>query len=57
MLHPIQTEVVTYVSTRTESLMGLFYLLTLYCVIRGATSEQGSGGIWYGHRARRRADL
>jgi tetratricopeptide (TPR) repeat protein len=35
-LHPLQTESVTYLIQRTESLMGLFYLLTLYCFIRGA---------------------
>ena len=35
-LHPLQVEAVTYVVQRAESLMGLFYLLTLYCVIRGA---------------------
>ncbi|HUL54351.1 MAG TPA: tetratricopeptide repeat protein [Opitutaceae bacterium] len=34
-LHPLQTEAVTYIIQRTESLMGLFYLLTLYCFIRG----------------------
>jgi len=34
-LHPLQTESVTYVIQRAESLMGLFYLLTLYCFIRG----------------------
>lgn len=33
--HPLQTQVVTYLSQRTESLMALFYLLTLYCFIRG----------------------
>jgi len=32
--HPLQTESVTYIIQRTESLMGLFYLLTLYCAIR-----------------------
>src|ERR1035438_1270270 len=30
-LHPLQTESVTYIVQRAESLMGLFYLLTLYC--------------------------
>jgi Flp pilus assembly protein TadD len=40
-VHPLQTNAVTYVIQRTEVLAGLFYLLTLYCVIRGA--EQGSG--------------
>lgn len=33
-LHPVQTESVTYVSQRTESLMGMFYFLTLYAFIR-----------------------
>jgi len=35
ILHPLQTEAVTYVSQRAESLMGLWYLLTMYCFIRG----------------------
>ena len=35
VLHPLQTESVTYIAQRAESLMGLFYLLTLYCFIRG----------------------
>ena len=34
-LHPVQTQSVTYISQRAESLMGLFYLATLYCFIRG----------------------
>ena len=42
MLHPLQTESVTYVIQRTEALVGLFYLLTLYCVIRAATSSHAS---------------
>jgi len=33
-LHPLQTEAVTYISQRAESLMGLFYLLTLYAFVR-----------------------
>ena len=33
-LHPAQTQAVTYLSQRAESLMGLFYLLTLYCSAR-----------------------
>ncbi|MCX6954445.1 MAG: tetratricopeptide repeat protein, partial [Verrucomicrobia bacterium] len=36
VVHPVQTESVTYVSQRAESLMGLFYLLTLYGFIRSA---------------------
>jgi tetratricopeptide (TPR) repeat protein len=39
-LHPLQTESVTYIVQRAESLMGLCYLLTLYAVIRGASSER-----------------
>ncbi|HTS19888.1 MAG TPA: tetratricopeptide repeat protein [Verrucomicrobiae bacterium] len=38
-VHPIQTEAVTYISQRCESLMGLFYLLTLYAFIRGVESR------------------
>src|SRR5690606_5389959 len=33
-LHPLQTESVTYVIQRAESMVGLFYLLTMYCVAR-----------------------
>ncbi|MCX6956277.1 MAG: tetratricopeptide repeat protein [Verrucomicrobia bacterium] len=38
-VHPLHTQVVTYLSQRTESLMALFYLLTLYCFIRGAEAR------------------
>jgi tetratricopeptide (TPR) repeat protein len=41
-LHPLQTEAVTYISQRAESLMGLFYLLTLYCFVRAVSSITGS---------------
>jgi tetratricopeptide (TPR) repeat protein len=43
-LHPVQTESVTYISQRAESLMGLFYLLTLYCFARGAEAEGKENG-------------
>ena len=33
-LHPLQTESVTYISQRAEALLGLLYLLTLWCFIR-----------------------
>jgi Flp pilus assembly protein TadD len=39
LIHPLQTESVTYISQRAESLMGMFYILTLYFVIRGANSQ------------------
>ena len=47
--HPVQTESVTYLSQRAESLMGLLYLLTLYCFARGAeAARRGTGRIWFG---------
>ena len=45
MVHPLQTEAVTYISQRCESMMGLFYLLTLYCFIRGTASARAR--LWY----------
>jgi len=44
VVHPLQTEAVTYISQRAESLMGLFYLLTLYCFIRSV--ESGTPTRW-----------
>jgi tetratricopeptide (TPR) repeat protein len=38
IVHPLCTESVTYISQRAESLMGLFYLATLYCFIRATGS-------------------
>jgi tetratricopeptide (TPR) repeat protein len=46
-LHPLQTESVTYIVQRAESLMGLFYLLTLYCFIRGAGAAGNQARAWY----------
>lgn len=45
-LHPLQTEAVTYVVQRAESLMGLFFLLTLYAFIRGIDSPRPR--LWHG---------
>jgi len=42
MVHPLQTESVIYIIQRQESLCGLFYLLTLYCFIRGSDSRFGN---------------
>jgi hypothetical protein len=36
VVHPLHTSAVTYIVQRVESLMGLFYLLTLYCAIRAS---------------------
>jgi tetratricopeptide (TPR) repeat protein len=44
-VHPLQTEAVTYISQRCESLTGLFYLLSLYGFIRGAESRRSVG--WF----------
>jgi tetratricopeptide (TPR) repeat protein len=55
-LHPLQTESVTYIIQRAESLMGLFYLLTIYCFIRGICAERADAsgpragrvpGVWF----------
>ena len=46
--HPVQTQSVTYLSQRAESLMGLFYLLTLYCFARGADAGGRAARLaWY----------
>ncbi len=45
-VHPLQTEAVTYIVQRTESLMGLFYLLTLYCFIRFTEKSGRSPWFW-----------
>jgi protein O-mannosyl-transferase len=44
LLHPLHTATVTYISQRAEGLMGLCYLLTLYCFARGA--EEPRQGLW-----------
>jgi Flp pilus assembly protein TadD len=46
-LHPLQTGAVTYVIQRAESLMGLLYLLTLYCFLRGAGAGGPSRRLWF----------
>jgi len=44
LVHPVQSECVGYVSQRTESLMALFYLLTLYCAVRAHDGRRA--GVW-----------
>ena len=39
LLHPLQTESVTYVIQRAESLMAFFYLLTLYAFVRSLEAQ------------------
>jgi tetratricopeptide (TPR) repeat protein len=38
MVHPVQTQSVTYVVQRMNSLAGLFYILSILCYARGRTS-------------------
>ncbi len=38
-LHPLQTQAVTYIVQRAESLVSLMYLLTLWCFVRSVESE------------------
>jgi len=40
-VHPLQTQAVTYIWQRSESLMGLLYLFTLYAAIRGIGGPPG----------------
>jgi tetratricopeptide (TPR) repeat protein len=37
LVHPLQAQAVTYIVQRYESLMALGFLVSLYCLIRGAT--------------------
>ena len=45
VVHPLASESVDYTIQRTELLMGLFFLLTLYCAIRAFESPERRG--WY----------
>jgi tetratricopeptide (TPR) repeat protein len=45
MVHPLQTESITYIAQRAESLAALSYLLVLYHLIRGFQSKQPV--VWY----------
>ncbi|MEZ6142808.1 MAG: tetratricopeptide repeat protein [Zavarzinella sp.] len=40
MLHPIQTQSVTYLVQRCESMAGLFYMFVLYALVRSADHDQ-----------------
>lgn len=45
LLHPLQTSAVTYIVQRAESLMGLFYLLTVYAAARALVSARPRGWV------------
>ena len=62
IVHPLQTQAVTYIIQRCESLMAFFYLLSLYCLIRAARSAGFRIGTgikpvfgWLGSRCEERA--
>ena len=42
LLHPLQTQAVTYLVQRCESMAGLFQLLCLYCFIRAGESRRST---------------
>lgn len=45
-LHPVQAQSVTYIIQRSESMMGLFYLLVIYCGLRSIESSQPRRRWW-----------
>jgi tetratricopeptide (TPR) repeat protein len=48
LVHPLQTQAVTYIIQRGESMMGMFFLLTLNAFILGSTSTSSWNRLWYG---------
>ena len=52
VVHPLNSESVSYLTERTESLMALFYLTTFYASIRAAAApapapvRRGAGSRW-----------
>lgn len=46
LVHPLASAAVLYIVQRAELMVSLFYLLTLYCVLRGATAERNRTW-WY----------
>lgn len=45
LVHPMLTSAVTYIIQRAESIMGLMFLLTLYCGVRARDSKEPFGWI------------
>ena len=44
LVHPLNTQSVTYLIQRCESFMGMFFLASLWCYVRGATSVRN---LWW----------
>lgn len=40
LLHPLQTEAVTYIVQRSEMMAGLFYIAVIYCLVRLAEAQE-----------------
>ena len=47
LLHPLQTESVTYVIQRSESLAGMFYLAALFFYVKGRMEGKGNIALGY----------
>jgi tetratricopeptide (TPR) repeat protein len=47
VVHPLNTQAVTYLVQRVECMMGLFYLLTLYSAIRALDDPKGGRRRWW----------
>ncbi len=47
LVHPLNTQAVSYIAQRYESQMGLFFLTTIYCLTRGSLATKGSKWGWY----------
>lgn len=45
LVHPLQTQAVTYMAQRLESMMATCYLMCMYCLARGHVSNRAT--IWY----------
>jgi tetratricopeptide (TPR) repeat protein len=48
LVHPLNTQAVTYIVQRLESMMGMFYLLTVYNLLRCATSGRSKARFGWG---------
>jgi protein O-mannosyl-transferase len=51
-LHPLQTQSVTYLYQRFESLMGMFFLASVFCFAMGCREPAGAGDRGAGWRSR-----
>ena len=46
VVHPLHTGAVTYIIQRAEAMMGLFYLLAVYCAVRAFSRRGWRGVVW-----------